>query len=223
MTDLLGGQVDVLCDQTSNTVGQIKAGKVRAIGVTSPKRLTQLPDVPTLAEQGLSGFELNVWHGLYAPRGTPRPVLERLNKAQEDSHSCIFNPLFRNLAVWLGLGLAYDDGKITRLTRVSFACLYTLCSHAVIIACVASLVRSDGIPEEGGRFLVEYGRLVKQLGHVVPVVRGTRDITAKRRAWYGPVQCIDEETGLTLNASMLLLRKEDEEEVELRARNMAKF
>jgi tripartite-type tricarboxylate transporter receptor subunit TctC len=81
MNDLLGGQVDLLCDQTSNTVGQIKAGKVRAIGVTSPKRLTQLPDVPTLAEQGLSGFELNVWHGLYAPRGTPRPVLERLNKA----------------------------------------------------------------------------------------------------------------------------------------------
>jgi tripartite-type tricarboxylate transporter receptor subunit TctC len=81
MNDLLGGQVDILCDQTSNTVSQIKAGKVKAIGVTTPKRLAQLPDVPTLAEQGLPGFELNVWHGLYAPRGTPRAALDRLNEA----------------------------------------------------------------------------------------------------------------------------------------------
>lgn len=81
MSDLLGGQVDMLCDQTSNTVNQIKAGKVKVLGVTSPKRLTQLPDVPTLAEQGLAGFELNVWHGMYAPRGTPKAVIGRLNQA----------------------------------------------------------------------------------------------------------------------------------------------
>jgi tripartite-type tricarboxylate transporter receptor subunit TctC len=81
MNDLVGGQVDLLCDQTTNTVQQIKAGKVKAIGATTLKRLSQLPDVPTLAEQGLTGFELGVWHGLYAPRNTPKAVTDRLNQA----------------------------------------------------------------------------------------------------------------------------------------------
>ncbi len=81
MSDLVGGQVDLLCDQTTNTVQQIKSGKIKAIGATSPKRLSQLPEVPTLAEQGLTGFDLAVWHGLYAPRGTPKASLDRLNAA----------------------------------------------------------------------------------------------------------------------------------------------
>ncbi|MBC7781767.1 MAG: tripartite tricarboxylate transporter substrate binding protein BugD [Proteobacteria bacterium] len=81
ISDLVGGQVDLLCDQSTNTVSQIKAGRVKVIGTTSARRLTQLPNVPTLAEQGLSGFELGVWHGLYAPRGTPKPILDRLNQA----------------------------------------------------------------------------------------------------------------------------------------------
>lgn len=78
LADLMGGQVDMLCDQTTNTVPQIKAGKVRALAVTSPTRLSILPELPTLAESGLKNFDVSVWHGLYAPKGTPKPVVERL-------------------------------------------------------------------------------------------------------------------------------------------------
>lgn len=81
MTDLLGGQVDLLCDQTTQTVPLIKDGRVKVFGVTVNRRLATLPDVPTLDEQGLKGFEVKVWHGLYAPKGTPQPVLDRLNAA----------------------------------------------------------------------------------------------------------------------------------------------
>ncbi len=119
MSDLLGGQVDVLCDQTSNTVSQIKAGKVRVIGVTSPKRLAQLPDVPTLAEQGLPGFELNVWHGLYAPRGTPKAALDRLNQALNVT---IKDPTFNARiaefgAVSVAPALATPEGLRSHLTK----------------------------------------------------------------------------------------------------------
>jgi tripartite-type tricarboxylate transporter receptor subunit TctC len=78
MTDLLGGQVDLMCDQTTNTTQQIKAGTVKVYGVTSSQRVGALKEVPTLAEQGLKGFEVVVWHGLYAPKGTPKPVVDRL-------------------------------------------------------------------------------------------------------------------------------------------------
>lgn len=81
MTDLLGGQVDLLCDQTTQTVPFIKEGRVKVIGVAMPRRLAALPDVPTLDEQGLKGFEVKVWHGLYAPRGTPPEALKKLNEA----------------------------------------------------------------------------------------------------------------------------------------------
>ena len=81
MADLLAGQVDVLCDQTTQTVPIIKDGRVKVFGVTTPNRLAALPNVPTLDEQGLKGFEIKVWHGLYAPKGTPAPVLEKLNAA----------------------------------------------------------------------------------------------------------------------------------------------
>ena len=81
MNDLLGGQVDLLCDQTTTTVPMIKDGRVKVYGVTSLKRLSVLPNVPTLDEQGLKGFEVKVWHGIYAPKGTPQPVLEKINVA----------------------------------------------------------------------------------------------------------------------------------------------
>jgi tripartite-type tricarboxylate transporter receptor subunit TctC len=81
MNDLLGGQVDLLCDQTTQTVPMIKDGRVKIYGVTTLKRLSALPNVPTLDEQGLKGFEVKVWHGLYAPKGTPAPVLEKINVA----------------------------------------------------------------------------------------------------------------------------------------------
>ena len=81
LTDLLGGQVDLLCDQTTQTIPYIKDGRVKAFGVTSLERLSALPNIPTLSEQGLKGFEVKVWHGMYAPKGTPKPILEKLNKA----------------------------------------------------------------------------------------------------------------------------------------------
>lgn len=78
MNDLLGGQVDLLCDQTTQTVPMIKEQRVKVFGATTTKRLTALPAVPTLDEQGLKGFEVKVWHGIYAPKGTPKPVVDKL-------------------------------------------------------------------------------------------------------------------------------------------------
>ena len=81
MNALLGGQVDLLCDQTTQTIPQIKAGKLRFYGVTTSNRIKALPEAPTLAEQGLKGFEVVVWHGIYAPKGTPKPILDKFNGA----------------------------------------------------------------------------------------------------------------------------------------------
>ena len=83
MTDLLGGQVDLMCDQTTNTSGQIESGKVKAYAVTTTKRLTApaLAKLPTLDESGLKGFEVSIWHGLYAPKGTPAAVTSKINTA----------------------------------------------------------------------------------------------------------------------------------------------
>ena len=78
---LLGGQVDILCDQTTQTTPHIKAGTVKFYGVTTANRIKVLPDAPTLAEQGLKGFEVVVWHGIYAPKGTPRDVSEKFATA----------------------------------------------------------------------------------------------------------------------------------------------
>ena len=83
MTDLLGGQVDLMCDQTTNTSGQIEAGKVKAFAVTTLKPLTTaaLAKLPTLDSQGLKGFNVSIWHGMYAPKGTPKAVLDQVNTA----------------------------------------------------------------------------------------------------------------------------------------------
>lgn len=84
MTALIGGQVDVMCDQTTNTTGQIEAGRVKAFAVTTAKPMTGhklLKDYPTLREMGLRNFELTIWHGLYAPKGTPAAVTKTLNEA----------------------------------------------------------------------------------------------------------------------------------------------
>jgi tripartite-type tricarboxylate transporter receptor subunit TctC len=81
MNDLLGGQVDFMCDQTTNTTSQIKAGKIKVYAVTTKERVPSLPNVPTMNEAGLKGFEISVWHALYAPKGTPKPVIEKLTKA----------------------------------------------------------------------------------------------------------------------------------------------
>lgn len=81
MNDLVSGTVDLMCDQTTNTTEQIRAGTVRAFAVTTPERIAALPDLPTSAQGGLPGFEVSVWHGLYAPRGTPATIVARLNQA----------------------------------------------------------------------------------------------------------------------------------------------
>ena len=83
ITDLIGGQIDLLCDQTTNTTQQIEGKKVKAFAVTTPKRLTTpaLKDLPTMAESGLKDFNVSIWHGLYAPKGTPPDVQKKLNEA----------------------------------------------------------------------------------------------------------------------------------------------
>jgi len=81
MNDLLGGQVDLMCDQTTNTTSYIKSGKIKAYAVTTPKRLAVLPDLPTTREAGLPAFEVAVWHGMYAPKGTPQDVVMKMNNA----------------------------------------------------------------------------------------------------------------------------------------------
>ena len=81
MTDLLGGQVDMTCDQTTNTVSHIKSGKIKAYAVTTEARLSSFPDLPTLDEAGLKGFEVTAWHGLYAPKGTPQEIVDKLAAA----------------------------------------------------------------------------------------------------------------------------------------------
>jgi tripartite-type tricarboxylate transporter receptor subunit TctC len=83
MTDLLGGQVDLMCDQTTNTTGQIEAGKVKAFAVTTTKRLTTpaLSKLPTLDESGMKGFNVSIWHGMYAPKGTPKAIVDQVNTA----------------------------------------------------------------------------------------------------------------------------------------------
>ena len=85
MTDLLGGQVDFMCDQTTNTTSQIKGQKVKAYGVTSKTRIASLPNLPTLDEAGLKGFSVGVWHGIWAPKGTPKAITDKVNKALQDA------------------------------------------------------------------------------------------------------------------------------------------
>lgn len=81
MNDLVGGQVDALCDQTTNAVPQIEGGTIKAFAVTSPRRVDVIRNVPTLQEAGLENFESVIWHGLYTPRGTPAALVTTLNKA----------------------------------------------------------------------------------------------------------------------------------------------
>ena len=109
MQALLGGQVDLLCDQTTQTVPQIKAGSVRFYGVTTAQRIKILPDAPTLAEQGLKGFEVMVWHGIYAPKGTPKEATEKFNAALRVA---LKDPVFATRMAELGAEIV-PDAKLT--------------------------------------------------------------------------------------------------------------
>lgn len=87
LTDLMGGQVDILCDQTSGTVPSVKTGKIKAYASAGKTRLPQLPEVPAISEAGVEGFDINISFGLYAPKGTPKPVLDQLTSALQKSVS----------------------------------------------------------------------------------------------------------------------------------------
>ena len=87
LTDLMGGQVDLLCDQTSGTVPSVKTGKIKAYASAGKTRLPQLPEVPAISDAGVEGFDINISFGLYAPKGTPKPVLDQLTGALQKSVS----------------------------------------------------------------------------------------------------------------------------------------
>ncbi len=108
IADLLGGQIDLLCDQTTNTTSQIEAKKVKAYAVTTGKRLATpaLKDLPTLDEAGLKNFQVTIWHGLYAPKGTPAPVLAKLNTALK---AALKDPEFIKKQEGLGAVVASDQ------------------------------------------------------------------------------------------------------------------
>ena len=108
MTDLIGGQVDIMCDQTTNTTPQIEGGKVKAYAVTTPQRLTTpaLKNLPTLDESGLKGFNVSIWHGLYAPKGTPAAITEKLNTAMREA---LKDPEFVKRQEALGAVIVTDD------------------------------------------------------------------------------------------------------------------
>jgi len=81
LTDLVGGQVDIMCDQTTNTTGQIQAGEIKAYAVTTPERVESLPDLPTTEEAGLEDLQVGVWHGLYVPVEVPDEIVQKLTEA----------------------------------------------------------------------------------------------------------------------------------------------
>jgi tripartite-type tricarboxylate transporter receptor subunit TctC len=81
LNDLIGGQVDIMCDQTSGTVPAVKSGKIKAYAAAGPTRLASLPDTPAISEAGMEGFDINISFGLYAPKGTPKPTLDQLSAA----------------------------------------------------------------------------------------------------------------------------------------------
>ena len=99
MIDLVGGHVDLLCDQTSTTTAQLKAGTIKTYGVTAKSRVASLPAVPTLDEQGLAGFEAVSWFGLWAPKGVPKPVLDKLVTALQ---AAVADPTFKTRLADLG-------------------------------------------------------------------------------------------------------------------------
>ena len=109
MTDLQGGQVDLLCDQSTQTTEIIKGGRIKALGATTLTRIASLPNLPTLDEQGMKGFEVAIWHGVYAPKNTPKPAVDKLVKALQDG---VKDPGFKSAMDKLG-AISLAPAKIT--------------------------------------------------------------------------------------------------------------
>ena len=99
MTDLQGGQVQLMCDQTTQTTQLINTGRIKAYGVTTKQKVSSLPNLATLDSQGLKDFDLAVWHGLYAPKGTPKAATDKLNAALQ---AALKDPAFRDAMDKLG-------------------------------------------------------------------------------------------------------------------------
>jgi tripartite-type tricarboxylate transporter receptor subunit TctC len=106
LNDLVAGQIDLIVDQTSNSINQIRAGTIRAYAVTDSKRVEQAPDIPTVDEAGLSNFHMTLWSGLWAPKGTPKEIVEKLNKATLDA---LNDPQVRKQLENLGLQMPPAD------------------------------------------------------------------------------------------------------------------
>jgi tripartite-type tricarboxylate transporter receptor subunit TctC len=118
MTDLLGGQVDIMCDQTTNTTSQIESGKIKAFAVTTLKPLSTpaLAKLPTLDASGLKGFNVSIWHGLYAPKNTPKPALDKINAALRNA---LKDPEFIKRQEALG-AVVVTDGRLAGAEHKKF-------------------------------------------------------------------------------------------------------
>jgi tripartite-type tricarboxylate transporter receptor subunit TctC len=99
LTDLMAGNVQVLIVSLPSVTGQMKSGRLRALGVTSAKRTSYMPELPTIAESGLPGYESSLWWGMFAPAKTPKPVIDRLNA---EVHKAIAGPEMKKLYVEFG-------------------------------------------------------------------------------------------------------------------------
>lgn len=99
LTDLMGGQVNLMCDQTTNVAGQVKSGAIQSYAAMQGKRIDAFKDIPTAAEQGLPGIEVKIWHAMYAPKGTPKPVVDKLSAALQ---AAVADPGFRAKMAELG-------------------------------------------------------------------------------------------------------------------------
>ncbi len=106
MNDLVAGQIDLIVDQTSNSIGQVRAGNIRAYAVTSDKRLDSASDIPTTDEAGLPGFHMTLWSGLWVPKDTPKAIVAKLNAAAVDA---LNDPTVRKQLENLGLQMPPRD------------------------------------------------------------------------------------------------------------------
>jgi tripartite-type tricarboxylate transporter receptor subunit TctC len=106
LTDLVAGQIDIIVDQTSNSISQVRAGAIRAYAVTADKRVDSAPDIPTTDEAGLPGFHMTLWSGLWVPKGTPKEIVNRLNAAAIDA---LNDPVARKQLEGLGLQMPPPD------------------------------------------------------------------------------------------------------------------
>jgi tripartite-type tricarboxylate transporter receptor subunit TctC len=106
MNDLVAGQIDLIVDQTSNSIGQVRAGNIRAYAITDSKRVESAPDIPTTDEAGLSGFHMTLWSGLWVPKDTPKEIVTKLNAAAVDA---LNDPAARKQLENLGLQMPLKD------------------------------------------------------------------------------------------------------------------